>query len=247
MLPNRRTTQMAGRANAPRAGFIAALALALALPGCGSGPTVLVHREPATSASSSKAPGWTPSARLTVAVLPFARPDDPLEPDYGRVKKGGAEELRMRLERGLVARPEFTVVDRAHVDRILEMQGAQASAVFDESRSQELGKLLAADAALFGKVDRYAVVPSTVGGHRARLDIAEVEFTVTLVELATGRILWKARHRGTARRSLPLPREEFDIDYANSRVIETKLYSKAMLADLGRLADLLVKETLETL
>ena len=239
---NPRTMHTARRTGA---GFIAALALAL--PGCASGPTVLVHREPATSASSSKAPGWKPSARLTVAVLPFARPDDPLEPDYGRVKKGGAEELRMRFERDLVARAEFTVVDRAHVDKILQVQGAQASAVFDESRSQELGKLLAADAALFGKVDRYAVVTWTVGGRRARLDIAEVEFTVTLVELATGRILWKARHRGTARRSLPLPREEFDIDYASSRVIETKRHSKAMLSDLSRLADQLVKETLETL
>jgi len=170
-----------------------------------------------------------------------------MEPNYGWVEKRGEEEMRRRFERELVAVPGVKVVDRSHVQDILLTQGFQASPIFDESTAVELGKLLPAKAALFGEINRYAIVPHQIGPHSATIHVAEVDLTITLADLETGRILWKASHRGTARRLLPRHRETFEVDPAGPRVHETERHSKAMLADLRRLADQLVKETVATL
>ena len=232
-----------------RSGSFAAtcVTMALLLAACAGPPIVHVDREPRTEVAWSKAPGWRFGDSLTVAILPFARSDDPMEPNYGWVEKRGEQEMRRRFERELVAVPGVKVVDRSHVQEILRTQGTQMSPIFDERTAVELGKLLAANAALFGEINRYAVVPHQIGPHSATVHVAEVDFTVTLADLETGRILWKASHRDTARRFLPRHRETFEVDPAGPRVHETALHSKAMLADLRRLADQLVKETVATL
>ena len=221
--------------------------MTLLLASCAGPPIVSVDREPRTDVAWSKAPGWAAIDSLTVAVLPFARSDDPMEPNYGWIEKRGEEEMRRRFERELIAVPGIKVVDRSHVQDILRTQGFQTSPIFDEKTAVELGKLLAAKAALFGEINRYAIVPHQIGPHSATVQVAEVELTVTLADLETGRILWKASHRGTARRFLPRHREMFEVDPAGPRVHETERHSKAMLADLRRLADQLVKETAATL
>lgn len=236
------------RHKARRGSFaVTCVTMALLLTACANAPIVSVDREPRTDVAWSKAPGWGSTDSLTVAILPFARSDDPMEPNYGWVEKRGEEEMRTRFERELVAVPRIKVVDRSHVQEIMRTQGAQMSPIFDERTAVELGKLLAANAALFGEIRRYAVVPHQIGPHSATVHVAEVEFTVTLADLATGRILWKASHRGTARRFLPRHRETFEVDPAGPRVHETERHSKAMLADLRRLADQLVRETVATL
>lgn len=215
----------------------------LVLTGCHSPPTVIVDREPVRGVESVSSPRWPLPREFTVAVMPFARADDPLEPDFGRIQKDSEREIRRRFERELLRVPGVRVFDRAHLDQIVRTLGYQASPIFDESTPQKLGRLAKADAALFGTVQSCAVAPHRIGPYSARLDVADVEFTVTLADLATGRILWKATHRGSARRFLPRPREEFLLDFAGPSVYETRAQSKAALADLERLADQLTRET----
>ena len=240
----RRDVNCPGRRCAP---ILAAYVTMALLTSCAGPPTVSVNREPRTEVTSSKTPGWAVTDSLTVAVLPFARSDDPMEPNYGWIEKRGEEEMRTRFERELVAIPGIKVVDRGHVQDILRTQSLQMSPLFDERTAVELGKLLPARAALFGQIRRYAIVPHQIGPHSATVHVAEVEFTVTLADLETGRILWRATHRGTARRFLPRRRETFEVDPAGPRIRETEQHSKAMLADLRRLADHLVKETVAAL
>ena len=222
------------------------LACAL-MTGCASTPTLLLRREAAAPLQSSQATRLPAQRPLTVAVLPFARDDDPLEPDFARIVKHGEEQVRWRVERDMVSLPAFRAFDHTHAAEIVKQLGAQMSAAFDERLSKQLGQLLPADVAVFGKVRQYAAWPEVMGPFGTQVKVAHVDFTLSLVELETGKLLWRASHHGTGKRFLSAEALEFDVDLATASIAENAEGDKAGLADTGRLADVLTKEALSTL
>jgi hypothetical protein len=69
----------------------------------------------------------------------------------GRFGASVSSELQSRLVAN--AKGDFTIVDQGVVKTLLEQQGIGQSGVFDESTTAQTGKLLGADALVFGSID----------------------------------------------------------------------------------------------
>ena len=235
------------RSSSARPLALSVLLAAACLAGCGSPPTIILQREPARQAQSSQTSRLPARGPVTVAVLPFARADDPLEPDFSRIRKDGAEHVRRRFERELVDLAAFRVFDRAHLAQIVKTQGLQTGPSFDRRTATRLGKLLAAELALFGKVRRCTDAAQRVGPRGPYAHVADIDFTASLVDLETGNVLWRVSHRGTGRRFLSTRERALEVDIASDRVRENRHRDMASLSDLDHLADVLVKEAMGTL
>lgn len=79
-----------------------------------------------------------------IAIMTFHSPT-------GRFGASVSSELQARLVAN--AGDNFTIVDQSEVKKLLEAQGIGQSGVFDESTVPAVGKLLGADALVFGSID----------------------------------------------------------------------------------------------
>ncbi len=121
-----------------KATAILCVALAMALPGQASAGwkkfTVVVKRPASVSMPGVK----------RIAVMTFHSPT-------GRFGTSVSSELQARLVAN--AGGNFTIVDQTEVKKLLETQQSGQSGVFDESTVAATGKLLGADAIVFGSID----------------------------------------------------------------------------------------------
>lgn len=95
--------------------------------------------------------------------------------------------LENEVLNGLVQNKNYTVVERAHLDRIFQELGLQNSGVVDSSSAIEIGKLSGADYTLIGSVVSADIIPFNnilYSGYKAK-----VKFSLRIVDNKTGVIL----------------------------------------------------------
>lgn len=119
------------------------LILAFALPAFSIAQTQ--YEENMEAFSTALTAAVEKSGKQRIAALDFTDPE-------GKSNELGlhlSEDLRYYL---LKVQPSFTLLDRSSLDRVLEEQRLSAEAIVDEQQAIELGKLMAADAIVFGTV-----------------------------------------------------------------------------------------------
>lgn len=121
------------------------------------------------------------AAQKKVAVTDFS---NSIGNSYGRFSCGI---LQSEVENGLVQNKNYTVVERASLDRIFRELGLQNSGVVDSNSVIQIGKLAGADYTVLGNVvsaDIMAFNNILYEGYKAK-----VKFAVKIVDNKTGVIL----------------------------------------------------------
>lgn len=121
------------------------------------------------------------AAQKKVAVTDFS---NSIGNSYGRFVCGI---LQSEVENGLVQNKNYTVVERASLDRIFRELGLQNSGVVDSNSAIEIGKLAGADYTVLGNIvsaDIMAFNNILYEGYKAK-----VKFAVKIVDNKTGVIL----------------------------------------------------------
>jgi len=188
-----------------------------------------------------------PGGKPVIAIPLLQRDDHPLEPDYTRIERGAERVMTEQVERALTRADHLELVDRRYISRLMDELHFQSTDLVDESNRSHLGRLLAADYLLLGKVNRYLLKTYIKGSNRILVEIAEIAFDLEIVEVESGRVVWKSSHSGTGRRLLSSETVEFSIDPIRSVILENDCQDKSSLKDILALAELLVHEATATL
>jgi curli biogenesis system outer membrane secretion channel CsgG len=151
--------------------------------------------------------------------------------------------IQSKLENALVG-TRFTVVGRTRLAKTVEELDLQGSDLVDQDTAVEVGKQVGAQAIVFGTVTRCGhqrlVRLDGMGGF-IYVNIPDVAFSVNMVDVATGRVVWTCSARDTGRRflteKLSVTLGEFVNDIS---VVE-------VLGDLERLSAVLAKECVATI
>ncbi len=192
----------------------------------------------------------------SVAVLPFDDPS-PREPEYvdsgnpalGRVAvtkfpiTNPGQYVQRRLENALVSAP-FLLVERDKTQKILDEQDL-ASAMSGTETARTVGRIVGADAVLLGGVEEFLYISTYrkyLGGGFLSLDIPVVTFSVRLVDVETGRVLWTYSCSDTGTRFL---REKYTVSTRD--VLADPLAAGAPLGGLDRLAREMMNECVSSL
>ena len=122
---------------------VALMAIAMAMPVCGSAQNGFNDSLVQVSRRIAAMLGAADKQRVAVAEV-----SEPAGTLSGNVLTYVEEVLIMRL----TEQPGITVVERRGLDQVLEEQRRTASGTFDEGTAIELGRLLAADAIITGRV-----------------------------------------------------------------------------------------------
>lgn len=122
-----------------------------------------------------------------IAVMPIARE----EPAGASTAEGGPR-LKAGAEQVVTAEVYSVLAGSSNWRFVPDLTVAQALSKVSStgplaSRAQELGKLVHADAVLFGTVSRYK---ERMGGEYGAREPASVAFTLSLVSVSTGKLLW---------------------------------------------------------
>jgi hypothetical protein len=121
-----------------------------------------------------------------IAVMPIER-DAP-----AGTPTDGAPRLKPGAERVVTAEVYSVLASSSKWRFVPDLTVAQALSKVDpkgslQSRARELGKAVGADGVLFGTVSRYR---ERVGGEYGARDPASVAFTLSLLSVSTGKVLW---------------------------------------------------------
>jgi len=122
--------------------------------------------------------------KLRISVIPF----EGWRSQYGRT-------LADKVATGLVESNRFIVIDREHIDKILEEQKFQLLGIVDEVNAVKIGTLAGIDKLLIGKFTKH-----TVEYHKATYDnkgkkvtdayySAEIEVTLKFLDVESGKYL----------------------------------------------------------
>lgn len=227
--------------------WFAGVSVLALLAGCNS-RYLEIHREPPNAIPAAPARIIAPDSRPVVAIPMLQRADDDRrERDYTAIMPGAEMTLTSILQQKLTNRPELTLVDRRHVQQILGEQAVARSALVDPARRKKLGRQLSADYLLLGNVAAFRAPFCRLGRYSTRVQVAEVVFSLELVDVETGEVIWKVVHSGTGRRLLSGDAVRFEIDPVMDTIEENRQQDKTRLADLAGLAELLLDEALATL
>jgi hypothetical protein len=162
---------------------IAACALAMLCAGCAPAWVPVVGKSPDVQVEAVRSIKQVRVRRI--AVMP------PLEaPAPGSTVADGASEsltaelqAKMALEAGWQMVPESDIADA--------MQKLPPTTTADiKQNADELGKKVAADAVLFGEIETYQ---ERVGSDYAAASPASVAFTLHLLDLKSGQVIWSAK------------------------------------------------------
>ena len=151
--------------------------------------------------------------------------------------------MQHKLENALVSAP-FLLVERSKIKEILDEQDLQI-AMSETGTARKVGRLVGADAVLLGAVADFLYTSTYrkyAGGGFISLDIPVVSFSVRLVDVETGRILWTCDYSDTGRRFL---REKYTISIGD--VLEDPHAVQVPLGSLDRLAGEMAKECVNSL
>ncbi len=193
--------------------------------GCGENPNLVVSTTVQPSPPrrpSSHAPSTFDFRKIkSIAVLPLVSAPKPVIrriPTHNRATPymddrtfplpNNGQYVQKTVENTFLDTP-FRVLERASIQRILEEHDFQISQGIDDShRASKAGKLLAADAVIYGTVQHfhydmaYSVRPN---GSYVAVSVPIVAFTLKMVEVKSGRIIWACTCYDTGRRFLKAP------------------------------------------
>jgi peptidoglycan-synthase activator LpoB len=122
-----------------------------------------------------------------IAVMPIEREepvDAPTVEDRPRLKAGAQRVVTAQIYSVLASSPKWRFVPDLTVMQALPKIDSKGGL---QSRARDLGRAVGADAVLFGTVSRYK---DREGGEYGARDPASVSFTLSLVSVATGKVLW---------------------------------------------------------
>lgn len=154
------------------------------------------------AARISLPPGWDDSiidrikagesTKMIVAVLDFENSD----------KLAGKVHLKLSdmLTTALVNSNRFELVERNKIDRVFQEQALQLTGAVDEAKVVEVGKLLGAEAVVFGSVT--SVSQTEIDKFAYDVLKTEVSIDVRAVSVATGKILLSESATGIAEHKL---------------------------------------------
>lgn len=137
----------------------------------------------------SMPPGWDDSIidkikagkspKMVMAVLDFE----------GNEKLAGKVDVKLSdmLSTSLVKSQRFEMVERDKIDRVLKEQNFQMSGMVDESQAIEAGKLLGAEAVVFGSIT--SVTQTKIDKFAYDVLHTEISVNVRVVNATTGEIL----------------------------------------------------------
>jgi TolB-like protein len=146
----------------------------------------------AVAACGSKQPPHPPLFARVVAVLPFeTAPSADRGERRGEAKAGDlvtAQVYRyLSQQTTYLIVPDVTVVDTLATPDLRR-------AIGQHERAAQLGKAVGADGVLFGRVDRY---DQRVGTAYGASQGASVRFSIGLVSVATGEVVWEGEFEET--------------------------------------------------
>jgi len=122
-----------------------------------------------------------------IAVMPIEREeavDAPTVQERPRLKAGAQRVVTAQVYSVLASSSKWRFVPDLTVTQALAKIDSKGGL---ESRARDLGKVVGADAVLYGTVSRYK---DRVGGEYGASEPASVSFTLSLVSVATGKVLW---------------------------------------------------------
>lgn len=165
----------------------------------------------------------------SIAVLPFdnsdksqltALPSPPFPNGTFRQMypyQNDGEVIADRITTYLVKSFQFKMIDRIYVKDILNEQAFQLSGVVNERKAVQIGKLVAADAILFGKVNscRYLVQSIHRGGDGMALPLAVLNVDFKLIHVETGEIGVIAHHELCSEHLMDVP-----VDMLNTNILK---------------------------
>jgi len=161
-------------------------------------PTTAFPEEPSEREAWEVAPDFASFGVKNVAVLPMDNLS--LEPEgekilydavYTRLKNKG-----------------YSKIDKEHVSQVMLKLGVKTPGQLAGISLKRLGKMLNADAVLFGQVDQSAAV------HTGIYDAVVVSCTLRLVHCESGKTLWRAEQWRTAHRQWQLDPLNMLINFA---------------------------------
>ena len=122
-----------------------------------------------------------------IAVMPIERDepvDAPTVEDRPRLKPGAQRVVTAQIYSVLASSSQWRFVPDLTVMQALPKIDSKGGL---ESRARDLGKAVGADGVLFGTVSRYK---DREGGEYGAREPASVAFTLALVSVPTGKVLW---------------------------------------------------------
>lgn len=132
-------------------------------------------------------PTMAQSKSITVAVMPLEFRGGS---QWSTIDVG--EQITALITNQLVEMGRFQVLERAYIDKILAEQKLGTSGLVDPSRAPEIGKLLGADALVFGTVTQFEFSSSagiSFGAFSLSGTTAKVSLTGRVVDTTQGLIL----------------------------------------------------------
>jgi curli biogenesis system outer membrane secretion channel CsgG len=149
-------------------------------------------------------PAMPPMAAGSMAVSPGMTVSIPPPPDF----VNGLTEM---LTTALIQQNQFVVLERSHMNDVINEQTFAASGRVDPATVAQANKVLGAQALIFGDVTEYSQKQSHVGGNfnllkkvagQANATVsrvtAQVSVDLRLVDAATGQVLGAVRGQGKA-------------------------------------------------
>ena len=243
--------------NLRRVLYLALLSLSITLiGGCAEVQSISVLPSPPKPPVVFKAPSFDLSHIRTVAALPLTDPSNkPVEyvesgnPQLGRVaitqypiEKPG-EYIHSSLSAALITAP-FKLLERAQIAKLLDEQDLQLS-LGETGTAVKVGKMLGADAVMFGEVHEF-LYSSTwrkfPNGGFIHLGIPIISFSVRLVDVKTGQILWSCKCSDTGRRFL---KDKYSVTIHD--ILADPFAARAPLGGLEQLTNALAGETVRAL
>jgi peptidoglycan-synthase activator LpoB len=122
-----------------------------------------------------------------IAVMPIERAepvDAPTAEDRPRLKSGAQRVVTAQIYSVLASSSKWRFVPDLTVMQALPKIDSKGGL---QSRARDLGKAVGADGVLFGTVSRYK---DREGGEYGAREPASVAFTLSLVSVPTGKVLW---------------------------------------------------------
>ena len=122
-----------------------------------------------------------------IAVMPIEREepvDAPTNAEHPRLKPGAQKVVTAQIYSVLASSSKWRFVPDLTVTQALPKIDSKGGL---QSRARDLGKAVGADAVLFGTVSRYK---DREGSEYGATEPASVAFTLSLVSVATGKVLW---------------------------------------------------------
>ena len=146
----------------------------------------------AVAACGSKQPPHPPLFARVVAVLPFeTAPSADRGEKRGEAKAGDL--VTAQVYRYLSQQTTYLIVPDVTVIDTLATPDLRR-AIGQHERAAQLGKAVGADGVLFGRVDRY---DQRVGTAYGASQGASVRFSIGLVSVATGEVVWEGEFEET--------------------------------------------------